>query len=93
MAEIAAFKAVVYGRVQGVYYRAFVQNRARQVKLIGYVRNLTGGSVQVYAEGEKAGLEQLLELLKEGPPGARVDEVKVTRVNSENRFKDFLIMR
>jgi len=81
---------VVRGRVQGVGYRDFVYMRARFLGLRGYVRNLPDmRSVEVVAEGERAGLEQLLEHLREGPRGARVDGLDVTWGEPTRRHTTF----
>ena len=78
MSERLSFHATVHGRVQGVYFRMFVQSQARILGLAGYVRNLAGGrSVEVQAEGEKERLEDLLSLLHVGPEGAVVERVDV----------------
>ena len=75
MNELASLQAIVYGYVQGVFFRAFVSRRARELGLSGYVRNLSGGTVEVWAEGEKNKLEELIGYLKVGPPAARVEKV------------------
>jgi acylphosphatase len=75
MADLASLKATVRGRVQGVFFRAFVETRAEELKLTGYVRNRPDGAVEVRAEGERQKLERLVEYLKTGPPAARVEEV------------------
>lgn len=75
MADSAALQAVVYGRVQGVFFRDFVSRRAAELGLTGYVRNLSGGGVEVQAEGERKQLEELIGYLKVGPPAARVEKV------------------
>ncbi len=78
MSELASLSAIVHGRVQGVFFRAFVYHRARALGLTGYVRNLPGGRVvEVRAEGERVKLEELLQHLKVGPPGAMVERVEV----------------
>lgn len=69
--------ALVSGRVQGVGYRAFVLRYARALGLDGSVRNLPSGQVEVIAEGEEPQLQQLLTLLRQGPPAARVTDVTV----------------
>jgi acylphosphatase len=92
MANMARFSATIYGRVQGVYFRYFVRNTARELGLKGYVRNLgSGDAVEVKAEGEKAQLDRLLEQLKAGPPGARVREVEIDWADYAERFTDFKI--
>ncbi len=75
MADLASLQATVHGRVQGVFFRAFVERRAEALKLTGYVRNLYDGTVEVRAEGERQQLEKLLEYLKEGYRPARVENV------------------
>ena len=67
----------VRGRVQGVGFRWFVRERARALKLSGWVRNAADGSVEVLAEGEATALEELRALLGRGPTGANVAEVVV----------------
>ena len=73
----AAFRAVVRGRVQGVYFRRFVATRAAELSLRGYARNLADGTVEVVAEGNTRQLGRLLDLLHAGPPAAHVAGVSV----------------
>jgi acylphosphatase len=86
MTKEAALHAIVFGHVQGVYFRAFVENHASELGLTGYVRNLPGGrEVEVMAEGDRGQLEKLLSYLNEGPVRARVE--KVVRQWSEQSGK------
>jgi len=88
----AFLSATVYGRVQGVYFRYFVRNIARELGLKGYVRNLpSGNAVEVRAEGEKRQLDRLLEQLKVGPPGAVVKRVEIAWSDYSGQFDDFSI--
>ena len=90
MPESASLHAIVRGRVQGVYFRAFVQRHARALGLAGWVRNLPDGrSVEVMAEGDRQGLEQLLCLLHQGPPEARVEQVQVEWGQATGSYQDF----
>jgi len=92
MAEMAYLKALVYGRVQGVFFRYFVRNIARNLGLKGYARNLPGGNaVEVQAEGNKQQLEELIEQLKIGPPGAQVKEVEINWSAYSGQFTTFSI--
>lgn len=76
MADLASVRVVVYGYVQGVFFRAFASRQARELGLTGYVRNLPGReAVEVQAEGERKQLEKLIDYLKLGPPTARVGKV------------------
>ena len=75
MTDLTSVQAVVYGYVQGVFFRAFVAEQASELGLTGYVRNLRAGGVEVLAEGERKQLEKLIGYLKVGPPGARVNKI------------------
>ena len=86
----ASLRVVVRGRVQGVGYREFVYMRARFLALRGYVCNLPDmRSVEVVAEGDRTSLEQLLDYLREGPRGARVDGLDVTWGEAGGRHTAF----
>ena len=67
--------AHVHGRVQGVGYRIFVSGSAHELGVLGSVQNRRDGSVRVEAEGPRDVLDQFLNRLREGPPGARVTRV------------------
>ncbi len=90
MSELASLSAIVHGRVQGVFFRAFVHQHAIALGLTGYVRNLPGGrAIEVRAEGERVKLEELLQHLKSGPPGARVEGVEVDWSQGRGDFPQF----
>jgi acylphosphatase len=67
---------LVSGQVQGVYFRASTQSRARALGLRGHVRNLPDGRVEVVAGGAPQALAELEAWLHQGPPAARVDTVE-----------------
>ena len=76
MIDLASVESIVYGYVQGVFFRASVSLHAIELGLTGYVRNLPGGeAVEVHAEGERKQIEKLISYLKVGPPAARVEKV------------------
>ncbi len=70
-------RCVVTGRVQGVFYRASTAERAQQLGIAGWVKNLSDGSVEVVAAGEEDAVALLLAWLWEGPPASRVASVSV----------------
>jgi acylphosphatase len=65
----------VYGRVQGVGFRAYVWREARQLDLGGWVRNRFDGSVEVLAEGLPGEHDRLVQALEAGPRLSRVERV------------------
>ena len=81
--KATAIRAVVHGAVQGVGFRDATVRRARQLQVMGWVRNGEGGTVLVHAEGPEPAVEQLREFLAEGPAAARVAELTLERVKVE----------
>ena len=82
--------ALVAGRVQAVGFRQFVWSRAARLDLTGWVRNGDDGrSVEVEAEGPADALERLLELLRQGPYGARVDDVQASWCDEPRGYATF----
>ena len=67
----------VSGRVQGVWFRAFVQHHARQRGVSGWAKNTADGRVEVLLCGERAAVEAVVEQLHIVPPLARVDAVEL----------------
>jgi len=79
----AAVRAVVRGQVQGVGFRDATTTRARELELMGWVRNDEDAAVRVHAEGPTQAVEELVGFLHTGPPHARVEAVAVERVAVE----------
>jgi DNA ligase D-like protein (predicted 3'-phosphoesterase) len=80
---MVAVRAVVRGRVQGVFFRDTTVKMARRLGVFGWVRNAEDGTVAVHAEGEDTAVEELVEFLHQGPPAAAVEEVEVEEVKPE----------
>lgn len=76
-AGAAAVRAALSGTVQGVGFRDAILRRARELGVMGWVRNSEDGTVQVHAEGPQRAVEELVSLLREGPPAARVADVEI----------------
>ena len=92
MNELASVQAIVYGHVQGVFFRAFVSRCAAELGLNGYVRNLRfKEAVEVQAEGERKQLEKLIGHLKVGPPGARVGKVATNWSEHTGNYSGFSV--
>jgi len=89
MSDLAHLKALVHGKVQGVYYRAFAFRVARGLSLKGWVKNTPSGDVEVQAEGTRDNLEALLTELKVGPAGASVTKIDVTWSTYTGDFSSF----
>lgn len=79
------------GRVQGVGYRYFASQRARELGLDGWVRNRLDGSVELRIEGRASDLERFAGLLREGPPLARVEGITRNEVETDPAQRGFRI--
>jgi acylphosphatase len=66
----------VRGRVQGVGFRWYVLEMARELELAGWVRNRPDGNVEIAAAGDRDALAKLESAVRAGPAGARVEEVR-----------------
>jgi acylphosphatase len=73
---VTALHVTVKGRVQGVFYRAWTKQQAEELKISGWVRNCPDGRVEVHVEGDEAAVAQMLERLRQGPPAAKVEDVR-----------------
>ena len=82
----------IYGKVQGVWYRASTERQAKTLGLTGFVRNEPDGSVYVEAEGEISGLQKLVDWCKEGPPFAQVKKVEFEEIPVQG-FDSFEVRR
>lgn len=81
----------VSGRVQGVGYRQGCRQVARSLDLVGWVRNLRDGRVELFAQGSDEGIDRLLDWIWAGPSAARVMGVESDVVAPDTTLTDFFI--
>ncbi len=84
-----ARRYIVRGRVQGVGYRWFARRHAQALVINGYVKNLKDGSVEIWAEADESILMEFEPLLRSGPPGAHVRELRIEEAAISGRFQGF----
>ena len=85
-----AKKIVVRGKVQGVFFRKFTKMKANELHLLGYVKNLPSGEVEIFAMGSTQNLVALENWCKTGSPFSKVEGVK-TQVEALQEYTDFKI--
>lgn len=88
---IRRVKILVSGRVQGVYFRLFTQNKAKHFGIKGSARNLPDGRVEIIAEAENMALEKFIRWCHKGPITARVDHVEITELQHDEVLTTFEI--
>ncbi|MBM4165398.1 MAG: acylphosphatase [Ignavibacteria bacterium] len=84
-------KIHVSGIVQGVGFRYFVFKKAGNLSLVGFVKNLTNSNVEIYAEGERSLVEELITRVKIGPPNAHVSGLHITWEEWKGTYSNFKI--
>jgi len=72
-------------------FRANTYEKAKELQLLGWVRNLPDGRVEIVAEGEKERVEKLIEWAKVGPSLAKVENVQIKWEEYQGEFEDFKI--
>jgi acylphosphatase len=82
---------LVFGKVQGVFFRQNTLERAKALGLKGWVRNTEDGKVEAVFEGEREKIEKILEWMKIGPPMAEVENLEIKWEDFKGEFEDFKI--
>jgi len=82
---------IVRGMVQGVFFRSYTREWARELGVKGWVRNLPDGSVEAIFEGEEGRVKEIIERCRKGPPLAVVEKVEVNWEPYKGEFKEFEI--
>lgn len=81
----------IYGRVQGVFFRASARDKAQAFGVKGWVKNCLDGSVEAVFEGEKDTVDKVVNWCKKGPAGAYVERVDVSWGKYLGEFDEFAI--
>ena len=83
----------ISGKVQGVFFRSSTKDRADELNLTGWVRNLADGRVEAVFEGEEGNVEKMAQWCRKGPEYARVNDVEVISEQYKGEFKEFALRR
>jgi acylphosphatase len=83
----------IEGRVQGVFFRAYMRDAAKKEGVRGWVRNTPDGRVEAIMEGEADAVDRMIQWCHRGSPLSRVDNVIVEEELFKDEFSDFVIVR
>lgn len=92
IADIYEMHAVVRGQVQGVGFRSMTRYYATELGVTGTVKNLVNGNVEIYAQGSKKRLEELMKKLKEEAFPDQIQEETIEFFPINSPHKDFRIV-
>jgi len=85
-------RCVIFGKVQDVQYRVYAQDSAVELELVGYVKNLPDGTVEVLAQGMPDTLKEFVEYLYEGSLSSTVESVSVDWQTPRKTFTEFSVL-
>ena len=85
-------KLFISGIVQGVFFRKSVEDKAKELELKGFVRNLDDGRVEIVVEGKDENVNEMVNALKQGLPHSEVKNVTTEEIKHQG-FSGFRILR
>lgn len=85
MNEYVTRHLLILGRVQGVGFRNYMEHKARETGISGWVRNRLDGSVEAVVSGTPAAVDAIIECARRGPRASRVTEVRISPAEGEFR--------
>lgn len=92
MGAMKTLHLIIKGNVQGVGYRATAQHYAKKLGIVGAVKNLPNGSVEIYAQGPADRLQEFVGEVKKGPGLAKIQHVFIEECKIQKEYKDFQII-
>ena len=92
MNKKVAYKYIVAGRVQGVGFRWFVQKTATELNILGTVKNIYNGNVEIFAQSDINSLQKFKSQVKQGPALSRVDSLKEIKEEVDNQLNEFKVI-
>ena len=85
-------KIILSGTVQGVFFRKFIEDKAKNFGLKGFVRNIDDGKVELIIEGEDSKINEMLKISKQGSPHTKIEKTEIQELQHQG-FSDFKILR
>jgi acylphosphatase len=82
---------VISGKVQGVWFRANTKQKAEQLGIKGWVRNTSDGKVEAIFEGDEENISEMINWCRQGPPLAKVEDVKIEEKTPNDDYDTFII--
>ncbi len=84
---------LVSGKVQGVFFRSSTKDKAEELGISGWVRNLSDGRVEAVFEGETEDVDKMVEWCRKGPEYARVTGIEIIVEEYKGEFTGFFLQR
>ena len=88
---VTAKHIIVKGKVQGVFFRKYAKQKATELGLSGWVKNTISGDVEMFAQGNKEAVIELLEWCRQGSPAANVEKVESRDAAADTNLSNFSV--
>ena len=86
-----ATRLFISGTVQGIFFRKFIEEKARQLKLNGLVRNLEDGSVEIIIEGQDNPIMEMIDITKKGSLHSKIEHIEYREIKHQG-FDNFKVL-
>jgi acylphosphatase len=90
--EITTVHLFVHGKVQGVFFRSSLKNKAEEFSVTGWTRNLSDGSVEALVQGRREQVKKLIDWCHVGPSRAQVEFVREKSVETAEIYRHFVVL-
>ena len=84
-------KLTISGKVNGVFFRAFIKDKASELNLKGYTKNTEDKKVEILVEGHDIMIKRLIEFCRIGPKDAKVENIQIDEQVYKNEFNTFKV--
>ena len=85
------YEIIITGRVQGVGFRHYTLQKANELGILGWVKNMPDDSILIVAQGDEPVIETFIDFLYIGPTRSRVIQVSKTEIISSTNFHNFSV--
>ncbi len=89
--ETVQVRILIEGKLQGMNFRYKTQDRAKELDLVGFVRNLSDGRIEIEVQGDKPNVEQLLDWCQEEPHSSQIKSILYRYDEPNKGYTDFIV--
>lgn len=90
--QLVSKHILIEGKVQGVFFRKHTKEKAKELHVVGWVKNTKDDKVEINVQGNKADIEKFVEWCKQGPPKAEVTNINIEETETDKDLKEFVIV-
>ena len=89
--ETVQVRILIEGKLQGINFRYKTQDRAKELGLVGFVRNLSDGRIEIEVQGNQPDVEKLLEWCQEEPHSSQIKSILYRYDDPNKGYNDFIV--